>query len=552
MAALVGELRQPARPLYGLVMALGSSTSSHSTSRSTPSTSNSNSSSTATSTRPATPTPTPAPSSAKRDYFADGMDRLGKIELGTKTIEKRPSPPANGPWGKDEFEAGTKRTTSTKASVSITPDAVSAKVSGGFSQEVTNAHGYGVSFGVNTAASVASSQKTENGVTTFEVKSEASISVSGGISTPKAGLELAHSEGVKLDYSVSMPEAAAKTVDPKTVNPLDPASMPTGTVVSLDGARFASNEFKATFEHLALETKVTDASGVSVAVEKTGDTTVRVTAGPTQAVEAYNGVGLEVGEAKAMLGREDSLSSATLKTAEFDLSTADGKAAYDAFLTSGTIPTQNGGGVSGVATIEKLDYSSQTKLDLGLGSEELSLGGNQNTGSAVVTTLPDGTKTVSQDLDYGGNTPLHIERAYDATGKEKLGERRYSYTLSVDGNPAALMLNSALQGALTHDGTVKPGQTVTLTFTEDQMRGYLDQTRTATDAKVMGDLDRSLVYDTDGNPVTSPEAFAVGLAQSLNGGDYRQLERMYNTSMGADGDYGNGQFTPIDVTVAVK
>lgn len=503
---------------------------------------------------PSTSAPTTSTkTTAKGSYWADGMDIGRKIELGTKTETKRASPPANGPWSKDEFEAGTKTTTETKGSVSITADTVSASVKGGFSQEVTNAKGYGVSFGVNTEASVVSSQKTENGVTTFEVEAEASITVSGGVKTPKAGLELAHSEGLKASYSVAMPEAAAKTVDPKTVNPLDPASMPTGTVVTLDGSRYSSNEFKATFQHLAVETKVTDSTGVSVAVEKTGDHTVRVTAGPTQAVEAYNGVGLDLGVASAKLGREDSLSGATLKTAEFDLSTEEGKAAYNDFLTTGTIPSNNGPGVSGVATIEKLDFSSQTTAGVSLGPIDLSFKGQKNTGSSVVTSLPDGTKSVSSDIDYGGNTPLHLDRKYGADGKEILSERRYSITMSVDENSAQLV-NAALTGDVgqADTGPVKAGQTVTLTFTEDQMRSYMEQTQKTADAGFGHDQLDSLVKDYDGNFVNSPEDFAISLARNLGGGDYQQAMRLWEVANGADGNLADRNLSRIDATVTVN
>ena len=82
----------------------------------------------------------------------------------------------------------------------------------GFSSEVKNSKGYGVSFGIDANASVVADQKTENGVTTFNVAGEASVTVSGGVNTPKAGLAVAHSEGIKANYSVSMPEDAGATL----------------------------------------------------------------------------------------------------------------------------------------------------------------------------------------------------------------------------------------------------------------------------------------------------------------------------------------------------
>lgn len=438
-------------------------------------------------------------------------------------------------------------------SVNITPDTISASVSGGFSGEVKNARGYGVSFGIDAEASVVADQKTENGVTTFNVAAEASVTVSGGVNTPKAGLTVAHSEGITANYSVSMPEAAAQDVDPKTVNPFDPSSMPTGTVVKLDGSQFTSNEFKATFQHLGVETKVTESSGVSIAIEKTGTNTVRVTAGPTEAIEAYNAVGLDFGVVSASLGRTDNLSSATLKTAEFDLSTPEGLAGYNDFLANGTIPSQNGRGVSDVATIEKLDYSSESGGNVSLGPIDLSFKGQKNTGASVTTTYPDGTRDVTVNLDYGSNVPLQLTRKYDAQGQEILAERRYAYTLNTDENSAQL-LNAALGGSpeAGDSGQVPANASVTLTFTEAQMSAYMKQVQGASNAGLGTTSLDVLVKDYDDNFINSPEDFAISLARNLGGTDYEQAERMFTVSDGADGEFGDDNYSRIDATVTVN
>ncbi|MDX2012211.1 MAG: hypothetical protein SFW67_18595 [Myxococcaceae bacterium] len=443
-------------------------------------------------------------------------------------------------------------TRTASASLVVTPDTVSATVEGGFSAEVTNAKGYGVSFGVNAEASVVSNRKTENGVTTFTVDGEASVTVEGGVSTPQAGLTVAHSEGLRGSYEVAMPEAAARGVDPATVNPYDPTSMPTGTVVTMSGERYSSNEFEATFRNIALATKVEEASGVSVAIEKTGEHTVRVTAGPTEAIEAYNSVGLDFGIASASLGRTDNLDSATLKTAEFDLSTPEGKAAYNAFLTSGTLPADNGAGVSDVATIEKVEYSSESSLDVSLGPIDLSFKGAKNTGSSVVTTYPDGTKDVTVGLDYSENVPMQLTRRYDAQGNEVLSERRYSFELKADENTAQL-LNVSLTGDVqrAESGPVGAGQTVTLTFTEAQMREYMEMTQRASDAGFGGGPLDALVKDYDGRFIDSPEDFAIALARNLGGTDYGTAERMFGISNAADGKY-DDDFTAIPATITVN
>ncbi len=500
----------------------------------------------------------PTASPVRQALGADEMSRgrgqalraLSPLRLGATPLSFSGS--ADAAERRATSQATTTSTATAAGNLQITPDTISASVSGGFSTEVKGAKGIGVSFGVNAKASVVANEKTENGVTTFSVSGEASVTVSGGVNTPKAGLAVAHSEGIRASYSVAMPEAAARGVDPKTVNPFDPSSMPTGTVVKLDGSQYSSNEFKATFQHLSLETKVSSASGVSVAIEKTGENTVRVTAGPTEAIDAYNAVGVNFGVASASLGRTDSLKSATLKTAEFDLSTPEGQAAYNDFLASGTMPARNGPGVSGAATVEKIDYSSQSSANVSLGPIDLSFKGARNTGSSVVTTHADGTKDVTVDLDYGSNVPLQLTRKYDAQGNELVSERRYAYTLNVDENSAQLV-NAALTGDLEQadSGPVKGGQTVTLSFTEAQMRAYMKQTQKAADAGLgFSSLD-ALVKDYDGKFIDSPEDFAISLARNLGGTDWEQAERLFTVSDGADGDFGDRQYSPIDATVTV-
>lgn len=440
---------------------------------------------------------------------------------------------------------GNKTTTgqTSSGSVGVDPDKGTVSVSGGtgFSKEVKNSKGVGVSFGIDANATVVVGQKTDKGVTTYSASTDASISLKAGASTKQAGLEVGHTDGIKASYEVSMPEDAAKKTNLATVNPFDPNSMPTGTVIKIDGSNYTTNEFKATFKNLAVATKITDEKGTSLLVEKTGDSTVKVTAGPTAAIQAYNGVGVDFGVASAMLGRDDKLSSATLKTAEFDLSTPEGKAAYSDFVANGNLPTDNGTGISGVQTIEKLDYSSQTKLDAKLGPIGISIDGAKNTGNSVVTTEPDGSITRTVQLQYSGNVPMTLSQKFDADGNEQMDQRTYSYTLKADDNTAQ-MINVAQTGDMNSakNGPVKSGQTVTITYTEAQMKELMGDAQKALDASGgMNSSLRILTQDYDGNAV-SPFDFALGLGRNLGGSDYGSAERLFTIATGADGDIRNG------------
>lgn len=451
--------------------------------------------------------------------------------------------------------SSTKTSKSTTLGGSYDPNKGTITVSGGtgFSTDVKNARGYGVSFGIDGNVSISGGTQTKNGVTTYSASADASVTVKGGVSAPKFGVSGSITTGIKGAFEVQMPEAAAKGADLSKVNPFDPSAMPTGTVIKLDGSSYVGTDFKATFKELAVQTKTTDEKGTSLLVEKTDANKVRVTAGPTEAISAYNGLGVDLDVASAMLGRDDKLSSATLKTAQFDLSTPDGKAAYSDFLANGTFPTVNGKGVDGVATIEKLDYSSQSKLDAKLGPIGVTLNGAKNTGNSVVTTSPDGSITRTVNLQYSGNTPMAISQKFDASGKELVDERRYSYTIKADKNSAQL-LNVAQTGDIgkAGSGPVKAGQTVTLTYTETQMRDLMGKTQAAVRATEFGGNDlKALTQDYDGKFVDKPWDFALALGRNLGGSDYGSAERLFKISDAADGRLGGG-YVALPGSVSVK
>lgn len=449
-------------------------------------------------------------------------------------------------------DAGTvhQSTTSSSANVSVNPGAGSVTASGGvaFNESVKSANGYGVSFGGGANASISGGVNTANGVTTYKASSDVSVFLKGGVNTPQAGLEIGRTDGIRASYQVAMPADAG--VNPLSVNPFDPQSMPVGTTVTMSGSDYSTNEFKATFRNIATQTKVTDETGVSTVVARSGEDTVRVTAGPTEAVKAYNGVGVEFGVGSIMLGRNDSLSGATLRTAEFDLSNAAGQAAYNDFLAAGTLPDANGRGVSNVATVERLDYSSQTNLSAKLGPLNLSLDGAKNTGNMVLTTHADGSIERNVDLQYAGNVPMNINQHWDAAGNEIADARVYSYDVKVDASNVQL-LNAALSGGL--DGApVAEGQTVTLGFSETQMTALAGQTSAAVDNGAHMSLGTLLGYmNTDGSyPTPGAWDFALSLGRNLGNSDYGLSERLFSISDGSTaGGFGDRSYARIDASV---
>lgn len=368
--------------------------------------------------------------------------------------------------------------------------------------------------------------------------------------------------GFRARYKVTLPGENRDPAEAARINPFDPTTIPKGATVTMDGQHYTQTSMAGSFRHIGVETNLKDASGASFSVTRVDDSHVRVTMGPNQAVEAYNGFGLRSDIATAMLGRQDSLGGSTVRTATFDLSSADGQAAYAHFVATGEVAHRTPG-VSDVATIERVDYSSQTRLKLGLGPDALNvqadLAGPQNTGAFVKTTYPDGSYAYTTNLQYSGNVPLQVTQRFDASGKEVVSERSYQFKVSTDrpgynwwernieghdeageeGQIAGL-LNMAFYGGA--DGPIQPGKSATITFSESQMTDFLAQTRAASAANPggMDPLDL-LVGGQNGQPAADNLTFAIALARNLGSDPFGFAQRLEMISQNSDGDIRNGQ-----------
>lgn len=417
--------------------------------------------------------------------------------------------------------------------------------------------GNGAQLSVRQDTAVVYGQKNDNGNTQFtvEVQTSASTSASVDAGGKKGGFEAETSTGAgfKSSYQVTLPgenqtpEAAAQ------VNPYDPTTIPVGGRVTMSSEAFTETSLAGSFRYIGTETKVKEGEGTSYIVERVDENTMRVMMGPTESVEAFNGVGLRAGpDLSLMVGRQDSLVGSTLRTADFDLSTADGQAAYSHFVATGQVAHETAG-VDNVSTIERIDYSSQSQLRAKLGPLSVELGGAQNTGSVVQTTYPDGSFALTTDLQYSGNVPLQVTQRFDAQGDEIVSERRYSYTVQADENNEQL-LNLAISGnyETADSGPVDAGETVTLTFTEQQMQGLVEMTSNYAEEAPSSEEAVLLGYmESDGSrPTPEPFDFAIALARNLNNDNFGFSEKLFSIADGGDaGGIGDREADPIPMTV---
>lgn len=433
------------------------------------------------------PPPKPKPAATKPMKFADGFSNGALAEAREAAGKVSLDAAEEGPGFTGSAKSGFERP---KADADGLSGGYGAKVKGSGSLEL--AEGWGVSGGVSAVAKSAVSLGTKDGLTTFEVTAELSGKVSGALEVPVGGLEGSISKGLEGRFTVSVPEEAAKTLDLSQVDPLDPSTLPTGSSVKLEGSSFTETELGASFKALSLESGVKTAEGTSVLIEKTGDTTVRVTVGDSKTVDATTRLSVGVAGASVGLGKTDELDGGKTKTVELDLSTPEGARAYAELLGEGTLPKE------GVTTTEYFSVTSSSAADLKVGDETLlEVGLGSNSGVYTRTTHPDGTITGEVDLSYEGGAALHVEQRFDPDGTERLAERTYEYTFTVTGETERGELGIALGRDL------EVGQELSVKLTEAQL----------------AELKQRGVEV--GNPVAEatldPERFAIALADASDG-----------------------------------
>ncbi|NLG60465.1 MAG: hypothetical protein GX538_09955 [Gammaproteobacteria bacterium] len=150
---------------------------------------------------------------------------------------------------------------------------------------------------------------------------------------------------------------------------------------------------------------------------------------------------------------------------------------------------------------------------------------------------------------------MNISQRWDAEGNEIASERIYSYDIQVDGQNEQL-LNAALSGDVSQvdRGPVESGQTITLSFTEEQMAALAGQTLSAVENGAHMDLGHLLGYMEPDGSYPEPDAwdFALALGRNLGNDDYGLSQRLFTISDGSTVEgFGDRDFAPVEARVSV-
>lgn len=349
-----------------------------------------------------------------------------------------------------------------------------------------------------------------------EWKARAGVEVGGGVDTgltmPKGGpfFEFDAEGKVTTTVGVSVP---AGTVDPNALNPLAPEDAPVGTVWDVEATAEARAEGALGTRNVGMsggyETVVYDKTSIEV-IE---DDKVLITRGDGQTVDNEAGLRVQKG-VKLDLGAGSQSEAGAMESVVVDVSTPEGKAAYDRFLATGEWPQESGdGAVSGTTVLETADWEETRNAGVGLGgasadSESVVFRHNKTT-----ETLPDGSSQVVRIASASDGSQVEHNQHLDPQGNPTPGGT-YTYTLDIT-DPVY-----AERVAQNWGIAVEPGETVEITVTEAEMKAMHEANTGA------GPVEGA---PADPNPATAGDegTYSIDLVQTQGDGTVDELQRAW-------------------------
>ncbi len=285
--------------------------------------------------------------------------------------------------------------------------------------------------------------------------------------------------GTRLSYeAVVTPQMGERIADGDlgaAPNPLDPLSMPAGTSLLLRGQNLVGSEFEAGYKLLNVSGSHNELEGMGFGVRRGEGDIVEIVSGPVSTIENDFMLGLGRGPVRAGVGADRSFESRDLRVAQLDLSTDEGQAAYQAFISSGRIPSWNPPGVlaSGEQTVVDIEHVAYAGIELGPLSARLE--GPSSQYEVVETSWQDGR--VEQTTTYRlGDVTSEVSFPRDSGGRPLSDQTTWRLMVPNTHPALASYLNDAFSAgdaSVQYDGE----QHVQYTFTSRELLELRDQAR---------------------------------------------------------------------------
>jgi len=241
-----------------------------------------------------------------------------------------------------------------------------------------------------------------------------------------AGAELAY------EATITTEQAAALANGDTTVLPniYDPSTLQPGNSALIRGGDIEGSTFELKYKLVTFGETQTSFDGTGFGLTVLDDGRVAIYSGDIDAVERQNSLGIPgIG-----LVSSTSLTQSDFAYAELDLSTAEGQAAYDAFVSGGAVATHDDGPGVITATTDTLSIASSLgfQLDLGVVSATASI--SHDEGSSTISTFSDGSQTVVSTFGFG-DAQVEIQAPVGSNGATEWEESTTTIVLAdIDGN----------------------------------------------------------------------------------------------------------------------
>ncbi len=227
-------------------------------------------------------------------------------------------------------------------------------------------------------------------------------------------------EGARLSYeAVVTPEQGARLANGDLAgmpNPLDPLNMPPGTSVLMRGQSLEGSAFELNYKAFTVGGTHTELSGLGFGVTRGEGSIVEVYSGPVDTVEnsAFLGLGRQ-GTLAVGIGSDLQMETREMQVARIDLSTAEGQAAYQTFISTGQVPQWSPPGVQQSGTTEVFSHEYASFIGLQVGGLEIG-GSSDANGTITRTTWADGTTEYSNTYTSTGGVTTDVRYQLDGSG----------------------------------------------------------------------------------------------------------------------------------------
>lgn len=309
----------------------------------------------------------------------------------------------------------------------------------------------------------------ENGDPRVRLEVTNDLRLSGELDGKKGGVEAY--TGRELTYGISTdPETADEISElgEGGPQPVDPRTIPVGTAITLDESFYEGIELSAAYQALQAQLDYSSEHKVSSGIERIDATHVRISVGDSDVVNETVGLGLGIGDLAAVgVSSMTSSEDGKLAAVDVDISTPQGWAAYQRFLSTGELPRVGTKGTANRTFSDFSEWRSQQELtarfkELGLSWETQDAGGRE-----VTTHHADGTSSFSWVVQPKDDVTIVRSAQTDANGTTTPTGRRFELK-----DVQATLLRNYLDDVDGGDGPdIGSDRDVTLDFSDEQLLG---------------------------------------------------------------------------------